>query len=107
MFTADSDGKVRVQGKVEGGHEYLAIGVEYETETLTFLNSWGPNWGVGGRFKMSFTDFAFLLDQEGDAMAPAMPVKPPEPDPEPSEPAPRPQTCCQLLQGLTNKLFRR
>ncbi len=107
MFKPDVDGIVRVQGMIEGGHEYLALGVEYETETLTFLNSWGSDWGLGGRFKMSFTDFSFLLNQEGDVTAPVVPVLAPEPVPAPPTPAPEHQTCCEQLQALIDKLLRR
>jgi hypothetical protein len=127
MFNPDADGRVQVKGTVEGGHEYLALGVDYETETLTFLNSWGPSWGANGRFKISFADFAFLLNQEGDATAPVVPVVAPLPEPEPTpvpepepvpEPVPtpepepqpvpvpepptpaRPKTCCEWLKDM-------
>jgi hypothetical protein len=107
MFNTDMDGIVHVKGMIEGGHEYLALGVDYETEMLTFLNSWGSSWGLGGRFKMSFADFSFLVNQEGDVTAPVVPVVAPEPVPVPPTPAPEPQTCCEQLQALIDKLLRR
>lgn len=70
MFTPDKTGTVTIQGAVAGGHEYLALGISYETQTLTFLNSWGSSWADGGRFHMSFTTFSQLLANQGDATAP-------------------------------------
>jgi hypothetical protein len=64
------DGLVRPTGDVVGGHEYLALGVDYGTERITFLNSWGTNWGVRGRFAMKLDDFAALLADHGDATIP-------------------------------------
>jgi hypothetical protein len=70
MFTPSSVGFVRPTGGVAGGHEYLCLGISYETKTLTFLNSWGSTWGIDGRFLMHFDDFAKLLADQGDATAP-------------------------------------
>lgn len=70
MMTPDAHGFVWPHGTVEGGHEYLCLGISYETKTLTFLNSWGSGWGRGGRFVMTFTSFASLLADQGDATAP-------------------------------------
>lgn len=70
MFKPDSKGFVTPTGSVAGGHEYLALGISYETKTLTFLNSWSSGWGLGGRFLMSFTDFTKLLAERGDVTAP-------------------------------------
>jgi hypothetical protein len=74
MFTPDKSGLVRPTGSVAGGHEYLAIGVDYALKSLTFLNSWSDKWGVGGRFHMTFNDFAVLLADQGDVVAP-VPIK--------------------------------
>ena len=70
MFTPDKQGFVWPHGELAGGHEYLALGVSYETKTLTFLNSWGDGWGRSGRFYMTFTSFASLIANQGDATAP-------------------------------------
>lgn len=57
-------------GVIEGGHEYLALGVDYARRVLTFLNSWSGDWGDGGRFYMTFDEFAPLLNSRGDAIRP-------------------------------------
>ncbi len=74
MFNPSSIGYVRPIGAEAGGHEYLALGISYETKTLTFLNSWGDGWGEGGRFHMHFSDFQTLLAQQGDATVPTLKV---------------------------------
>lgn len=110
MFHPDRNGLIRVGGTLAGGHEYLALGVDYEHSTLTFLNSWGSSWGQSGRFTMTFGDFSLLLSQQGDATAPVGPVapKPPSPvpppqptPPPPPAPTPTPETvCCAKLKRI-------
>jgi len=56
---------------IAGGHEYLACGIDYTAEVVEFRNSWGdvadwPGCKPGGYFAISFTDFAKLLEQQGD-----------------------------------------
>lgn len=70
MFTPSRLGVVTPGGEVAGGHEYLALGVDYQTQLITFLNSWSDGWGVGGRFLMSFKAFSKLLADQGDVTAP-------------------------------------
>lgn len=73
MFKPNAKGFVKPSGAVAGGHEYLCLGISYETKTLTFLNSWSAGWGpLGGRFLMSFTDFTKLLADQGDVTAPVV-----------------------------------
>ena len=61
MFNSFMDQSVRETGIVSvpmsnpldqpiGGHEVLIVG--YEPGYLLVLNSWGPEWGLGGFFKM-------------------------------------------------------
>lgn len=71
MFKPNKKGFVRPTGSVAGGHEYLALGVDYAAKAITFLNSWSSGWGpLGGRFLMTFTDFDKLLQSQGDVTAP-------------------------------------
>lgn len=63
-------GHVLPIGNKVGGHEYLCIGVNMRTETLTFLNSWSETWGLKGRFRMTFDRFRGLLEDNGDAVLP-------------------------------------
>lgn len=71
MNVPDRAGRVSPSGEPEGGHEYLALGIDYERKLITFLNSWGSGWGVNGRFQMSFEVFAGLLADRGDVVVPA------------------------------------
>ncbi|MGW5147516.1 hypothetical protein [Rhodococcus koreensis] len=70
MFYPDDRGRVRPRGAVVGGHEYLALGVNLRAHDVTFQNSWSVQWGVRGRFRMSFEDFEALLADGGDAGLP-------------------------------------
>jgi hypothetical protein len=55
---------------VRGGHEIAVTGMSVHNRTVTFLNSWGPGWGVKGEFKMSWEDWDRLLHEEGDVTVP-------------------------------------
>lgn len=68
MFTPDSTGTVHPTGSVAGGHEYVLDGVDLGRQRLRFLNSWSVNWGIRGRFYVSFSDFSALLAGGGDAV---------------------------------------
>jgi hypothetical protein len=70
MFTPSKQGLVIPSGQIAGGHEYLCLGINYQTQLLTFLNSWGDSWGQGGRFHMTFAAFTKLLADQGDVTAP-------------------------------------
>jgi hypothetical protein len=72
MFKPNRKGFVKPTGSVAGGHEYLALGVDYTSQTITFLNSWSSSWGQQGRFFMTFADFGKLLGSQGDVTAPVM-----------------------------------
>lgn len=77
MFTPDPEGIVRPTGNIAGGHEYVAIGYDPGPDLWTFLNSWGPSFGIaipdvapGGLFRMGGPDFATLLAHHGDLTIP-------------------------------------
>jgi hypothetical protein len=55
---------------VRGGHEILADGIDAEKQLVWFWNSWGTQFGVGGRFCMSFDTWEQLLAQRGDVTVP-------------------------------------
>lgn len=67
MDRPDEDGLVKVKGQMVGGHAYLARGANVNTEKIMFENSWGDDWALSGRFYISFTDFARLMREEGEA----------------------------------------
>jgi hypothetical protein len=72
MFKPTKAGVVTPGGEVAGGHEYLALGVDYHAQMITFLNSWSDTWGLGGRFLMTFKAFTALLADQGDVTAPVV-----------------------------------
>lgn len=96
MFNTDSAGWLRVQGSLAGGHALLAIGVVivpaqgYEGAPLKTLNtvdldksyimvhnSWGKDWGINGRAKITIRDMMRLLNEQGEACIPVVRVSGP------------------------------
>lgn len=69
MFTPDRDGFIRPTGGVAGGHAYLLSGVNTTERFFRLDNSWG-DWGVRGRARIGFDDFARLLADGGEACLP-------------------------------------
>jgi hypothetical protein len=67
MFNPDPNGYVAPTGAVAGGHCYIALGDLPGEGAIEFLNSWGPGWGLGGRFKMKVADAETLFGQQGEA----------------------------------------
>lgn len=67
MNRPDKNGKVVTGGGVSGGHAYLCRGVLLEEKMFVCRNSWGRLWGIGGDFKVPFSDMERLLLQGGEA----------------------------------------
>lgn len=61
---------VSPSGESQGGHEYLATSITWNTRLIGFQNSWGENWGFKGGFFMRFEVFKELLANGGDACVP-------------------------------------
>lgn len=60
-----------VESNIDGGHEYLCCGIDFNAEILTFRNSWGdqadwPGCKPGGYFAIGFADYQKLLAEQGD-----------------------------------------
>lgn len=72
MFRVDSGGFIHATGRVVGGHEYLIVGANTVGRYVTMLNSWSSGWGRLGRARISFDDFATLLDADGDCTQPTL-----------------------------------
>jgi len=70
MMAPDAKGFLHRRGEVRGGHCVLCIGVNVRSRYYTIYNSWGPDWGAAGRAKISFTDMAALLADDGEAVLP-------------------------------------
>lgn len=67
MFEPDSNGFIHASGDKAGGHCCLIIGVNVKSGYYTIRNSWGSGWGDGGNAKISRTDMASLMDDNGEA----------------------------------------
>jgi hypothetical protein len=68
----DSNGLVAIApgATVRGGHEIVADEIDAENQLVWFWNSWGKQFGVGGRFCMSFDTWSQLLQEKGDVTVP-------------------------------------
>lgn len=67
MFSPDSNGLVKPNGGMAGGHAYVLNGVDTESKIIRIKNSWGKEWGRNGHAFISFEDFASLLANGGQA----------------------------------------
>ncbi len=64
------NGLVSYGGSIRGGHEIVADELDAENELVWFWNSWGLEYGIGGRFCMTFGTLDQLLQEYGDATVP-------------------------------------
>ncbi|HSS34433.1 MAG TPA: hypothetical protein VLL27_14250 [Solirubrobacterales bacterium] len=55
---------------IRGGHEVVAYELDTERELVWCWNSWGPGYGLGGRFCMDFDTWGQLLEEGGDVTVP-------------------------------------
>ncbi len=55
---------------VRGGHEIVADEIDADNQLVGFWNSWGPEFGLGGRFYMAFDTWERLLEDKGDVTVP-------------------------------------
>jgi len=62
--------EITPDARVRGGHEVVAHEIDAEANLVWFWNSWGPDYGVGGRFCMTFETWGRLLDEQGDVTVP-------------------------------------
>lgn len=74
MSFPDRNGFVRPGGPIVGGHAILISGVNLKTETpwgdagvISLVNSWGKDFGVNGRIRMSIKDLDRLIKEDGEA----------------------------------------
>jgi hypothetical protein len=72
MDSPDGNAEVAItpDAQVRGGHEYVARGIDLPSQTVWCWQSWGLDFGWGGRFCMSFNTLERLLGEQGDATVP-------------------------------------
>jgi hypothetical protein len=61
---------VAVAGPVMGGHEYLIRGYDADRQMLLCDNSWGPDWGVEGSFRLPVAGWEMLRKMQADVTIP-------------------------------------
>jgi hypothetical protein len=87
MSDPASDGRIPVDpaSGVAGGHEIEITGWDADTDRFWLTNSWGGDWGQGGRGYLAAPDLQWLLSQQGDVTVPVLST-PPTPTPAPADP---------------------
>jgi hypothetical protein len=66
MYQPNSKGFLKPTGDNVGGHCILVCGLDVKGKYYTLYNSWGADWGNNGTAKVSRTDMAKLLKQDGE-----------------------------------------
>jgi len=92
MFRPDPlDGKMKISGSDQGGHEYVLDELDVERRRVWLQNSWADVWGIHGRAYMTWDELGELLDDDGDCTVfisssqPApTPIPPTPPSPQPA-----------------------
>ncbi len=62
--------EIAANATVRGGHEIVADGIDADKQLVWFWNSWGTQYGLGGRFCMAFDTWDRLLQEQGDVTVP-------------------------------------
>src|ERR1700686_88269 len=62
--------KLDPSSAIRGGHEIVADEIDAENKLVWFWNSWGTQYGLGGRFCMAWADWGTLLEDQGDVTIP-------------------------------------
>jgi hypothetical protein len=70
MMSTDASGFIRPTGVIEGGHCTLLHGISLRGDRYSVWQSWGSDWGLGGRAFIWREDLARLLAEDGDACVP-------------------------------------
>jgi hypothetical protein len=105
MSTPRSTGEVRITANayLEGGHQYVADGVDVPNKRVWFRQSWGETWSPidGGRFWMSWATVDRLLKETGDVIQfVPINVQPPTPDVPDAPPTAEVPTAQELYDKL-------
>jgi hypothetical protein len=68
----DSHGRVQItpDADIRGGHEIALDEIILEERLIGSTNSWGYDWGMDGRFFITWDDFERLMHEQGDVTVP-------------------------------------
>jgi PKD repeat protein len=58
-----------VSGTIEGGHAVTAVGWDDTNQCFIVKNSWGPQWGESGYFRIAYTETASCTNFGEEAIA--------------------------------------
>jgi len=72
MFDTDSQGYIHPTGFEAGGHAYEIAFASHTRTAYRIINSWSAQWGQLGRAWITRTEMAWLLAQDGEAVAVAL-----------------------------------
>lgn len=72
MMQTDGSGYIHATGSIVGGHCILCNGYSVRYKRFRLVNSWGPNWGMGGDCFVSESDMTALLADDGEACIPVV-----------------------------------
>ncbi len=73
MFELKNDQLVvNRKSPVAGGHEYVIDAWDPKGRRVRITNSWGLSFGDHGRAWLKYSDFTWLLSQQGDAVQPVI-----------------------------------
>lgn len=103
MFYPDDANFVRIGGQEVGGHEYLAVALDVDTEAIRFANSWGTSFGISGYFWMRYETLQTLLTRGGDATVPHALAVPNPPDPDDPQPIDKPGCFGKFVSRFRSK----
>ena len=67
MMEPAANGAGTPTGYRMGGHAWLINGVNLKARLFFCVNSWGEQWGKGGKFVVTFGDMEKLLADAGEA----------------------------------------
>jgi hypothetical protein len=70
FFKPSRTGYIDISGDIAGGHAFAVNGVNFRDRFFWALQSWGPDWGLGGRFKIPFAVMDRLLREDGECVRP-------------------------------------
>lgn len=85
MFNPANDGRIKITGATEGGHEICLDELDVENRRAWITNSWAESWGVEGRGYFTWDDLGSVLADDGDCTV-FVPQSKPAPKPTPPGP---------------------